>query len=146
MRLRGLDGHKGKPEYRLPLSILGSIILPISVTAYGWIAQYKLPVLLLLGCVVCIGSTLLLTVVPLSNYVVDAFGMYSASALTGVIVTRCLAGTFLPLTFIPLAESFGYGLGCSCLGALSLVMAIIPICVFRYGEKWRQCSELTRNF
>jgi hypothetical protein len=145
VRLRGPDGDKGKPEYRLPLSIFGALVLPFTVGAYGWIAQYQLPVLLLLGSVVAMGSTLLLTIIPLSNYVVDAFGVYSASALTGVIVTRCLMGTFLPLTASPLTELFGYGLGFSCLGALSLVLAIIPICVFRYGEKWRQCSEFTRD-
>lgn len=144
-RLRGPDGQKGKPEYRLPLSIFGAMILPFTVTAYGWTAQYQLPVLLLLASVVCMGATLLLTVIPLSNYVVDAFGMYSASALTGVIVTRCLMGTFLPLTTSPLTEHLGYGPGFSCLGALSLVLAIIPICVFRWGEKWRQRSEFTRD-
>lgn len=143
--LRGPDGQKGKPEYRLPLSIFGAIALPFTVTAYGWIAEYRLPALLLLGSVVFMGATLLLTIIPLSNYVVDAFGMYSASALTGVIVTRCLMGTFLPLTASPLAEHFGYGLGFSCLGALSLVLAIIPICIFRYGEKWRQRSDFTRD-
>lgn len=82
---------------------------------------------------------------PLSAYVVDASGIYSASALTGVIVIRCLAGTFLPLTVGPLTEEFGYGLGLSCLGALSLSMAVIPVLVFRYGEKWRQRSEFTRD-
>lgn len=146
VRLRGPEGEKGKPEYRLPLSIFGALVLPFTVSAYGWIAEYKLPVLLLLGSVVLMGATLLLSVIPLSNYVVDAFGMYSASALTGVIVTRCLMGTFLPLTANPLAENLGYGLGFSCLGALSLVLAIIPICVFRYGESWRQRSEFTRDF
>lgn len=91
------------------------------------------------------GFTLLLTVIPLSAYVVDACGMYSASAMTGVIVTRCLVGTFLPLATGPLAESLGYGWGFSCLGALSLVLAVIPVLVLRFGEGWRQRSEFTRD-
>ncbi|EFQ85251.1 hypothetical protein PTT_19845 [Pyrenophora teres f. teres 0-1] len=135
----------GKPEYRLPLSLIGGILLPFSVTAYGWIAEYRLPVLLLLASVALMGFTLLLTVVPLSAYVVDACGMYSASAMTGVIVTRCLVGTFLPLTTAPLAERLGYGWGFSCLGALSLGLAVIPVLVLRFGEKWRQRSEFTKD-
>jgi hypothetical protein len=144
VRLRGPEG-KGKPEYRLPLSIIGALLLPFSVTAYGWIAEYQLPAVLLLASVALMGFTLLLTVIPLSAYVVDACGMYSASAMTGVIVTRCLMGTFLPLAAGPLADRLGYGLGFSCLGALSLCLAIIPILILRYGEEWRQHSEFTRE-
>ena len=145
VKLRGPDGAKGKPEYRLPLSIIGAILLPFSVTAYGWIAEHRLPVLLLLASVALMGFSLLLTVIPLSAYVVDACGMYSASAMTGVIVTRCLMGTFLPLTTGPLSDALGYGLGFSILGALSLSLAIIPMSIFKFGEKWRQHSEFTKD-
>ncbi|RMZ67048.1 major facilitator superfamily transporter [Pyrenophora seminiperda CCB06] len=145
LRSRSSASGKGKPEYRLPLSIIGGILLPFSVTAYGWIAEYRLPALLLLASVSLMGFTLLLTVVPLSAYVIDACGIYSASAMTGVIVTRCLVGTFLPLTTGPLAEALGYGWGFSCLGALSLVLAVIPVMVSRFGEGWRQRSEFTMD-
>lgn len=100
---------------------------------------------LLLVAVALIGFTLLLTVLPLSAYVVDAFGIYSASAMTGVIVIRCLMGTFLPLAAGPLVDHLGYGWGLSCLGALSLSLAVVPILMFRYGELWRQRSEFTRD-
>ncbi|KAH7392847.1 MFS multidrug transporter-like protein [Pyrenochaeta sp. MPI-SDFR-AT-0127] len=145
IRLRNPSHAKGKPEYRLPLSIIGAMLLPLSVAGYGWIAQFQLPAPLLLVSVSLLGFTLLLTVIPLSAYVVDAFGLYSASAMTGVIVTRCLMGTFLPLATGPLADRLGYGWGFTCLGALSLCLGIIPILILRYGEKWRQSSEYTRD-
>jgi MFS family permease len=145
IKLRGPEGGKGKPEYRLPLSIVGALLLPFSVTAYGWIAEYRLPVMLLLASVALMGFSLLLTVIPLSAYVIDACGMYSASAMTGVIVTRCLMGTFLPLTTGPLTDALGYGLGFSILGALSLCLVVIPICIYKFGEKWRQHSEFTKD-
>ncbi|KAH7089695.1 major facilitator superfamily domain-containing protein [Paraphoma chrysanthemicola] len=143
IKLRGFG--KGKPEYRLPLSIIGAFTLPISITVYGWVAQLHLPIPLLLASVSLLGFTLLLTVIPLSAYVVDACGLYSASAMTGVIVTRCLAGTFLPLGTGPLVERFGYGWGFTSLGACSLSLAIIPVLILRHGEKWRQRSEFTRD-
>lgn len=143
--LRGSHKATGKPEYRLPLAMIGGFGLPISVTAYGWIAQLRLPVPLLLLSVALLGFTLLLAFVPLSAYVVDACGLSSASAMTGLIVTRCLMGTFLPLTTGPLSEAFGYGWGFSILGAASLCLAPIPILVYRYGEVWRQRSEFTRD-
>lgn len=129
----------------MPLAITGGILLPFAVLAYGWIAQFKLPVALLLLSVALMGSTLLMTMVPLSAYVVDACGVYSASALTGVIVTRCLAGTFLPLAAGPMAEKLGHGWAFTLFSLLSLALVPIPIFVFRYGEKWRQRSEFTRD-
>jgi MFS family permease len=145
MKLRGPENAKGKPEYRLPLSILGALLLPFSVTAYGWVADKKLPVIILLVSLALLGFSMMLAVIPLSAYVVDTCGLYSASAMTGVIVTRCLMGTFLPLTIGPLVEHLGYGWGFSCLGALSICLSVIPMLVLRYGAAWRQRSEFTRD-
>ncbi|OLN87074.1 putative transporter C1529.01-like protein 7 [Colletotrichum chlorophyti] len=144
VKLRGTD-PTGRPEYRLPLVIIGAFTLPLSITAYGWIAQLHLHVGLLLVAVAMLGFTLLMASLPLSAYVVDATGLYSASAMTGIIVTRCLAGTFLPLASGPLVESFGYGWGFTMLGAFSICLAPIPVIIMRYGHVWRQKSEYTRD-
>ncbi|KAG7054605.1 major facilitator superfamily transporter [Colletotrichum scovillei] len=144
VKLRGND-PVGRPEYRLPLVIIGAFTLPLSITAYGWIAELRLPVGLLLLSVAMLGFTLLMASLPLSAYVVDATGLYSASAMTGVIVTRCLAGTFLPLASGPMVQSFGYGWGFTMLGAFSICLAPIPVVIMRYGHAWRQKSEYTRD-
>lgn len=133
------------PEYRLPLVIFGGFTLPLALIAYGWIAHFRLPVWLLLISVGLQGFTLLLAFIPLSAYVVDACGLYSASAMTGVTTTRAFMGTFLPLTTDPLVERFGYGWGFMFLAALSFCLAPIPVFVFRYGKKWRQRSEYTKD-
>lgn len=145
IQLRGSAKGNGKPEYRLPLTIVGAFTLPMAVLAYGWIAELRLPVAFLLLSVAMLGFTLLLAAIPLSAYVVDACGLYSASAMTGVIVTRCLMGTFLPLTVAPLAEAFGYGWGFTILAAISFGLAPIPVLVMKYGEEWRQASEYTKT-
>ncbi|KAL6705387.1 hypothetical protein ACN47E_007036 [Coniothyrium glycines] len=145
IKLRDPLEDRACPEYRLPLSIIGAILLPLSVIAYGWIVQAHLPVALLLFSVALLGFSLLLTAIPLSAYVVDACGIYSASAMTGIIVTRCLAGTFFPLTIGPLAQKLGYGWGFSCLGAVSISLALVPMLVLKYGQAWRQRSEFTRD-
>ncbi|OAL01596.1 MFS general substrate transporter [Phaeosphaeriaceae sp. SRC1lsM3a] len=142
---RGSEDEKGKPEYRLPLTILGGFTLPLAVAAYGWVAEYQLSVALLLATVALVDFALLLTIIPIQAYIVDACGLYSASAMTGVVVTRCLAGTFLPLCTRPLIDHFGFGWGFTCFAALSLVLAIIPVLLFKYGAKWRQRSEFTRD-
>ncbi|KAF2115642.1 major facilitator superfamily domain-containing protein [Lophiotrema nucula] len=144
IKLRG--GNKiGRPEHRLPLAIIGAFTVPFAVILYGWAAQLVLPWPIFLTSVAILGTTLLLTMIPLSAYVVDACGLFSASAMTGVIVTRCLMGTFLPLTASPLAQRFGYGWGFTCLGAFCFVLAPIPVLIMKFGHKWRQLSEFTRD-
>lgn len=146
VHLRGSGNPEdGRPEHRLPLAILAGLMLPFAMALYGWIAELRLPVWLLIAGAALIDGTTILAIVPLSAYVVDACGVYSASAMTGVIVTRCLMGTFLPLGTGPLVDRFGYGWGISFFSALSLCLAPIPILVMRYGAKWRRGSEVMQG-
>ncbi|KAI1762961.1 MFS general substrate transporter [Hypoxylon sp. FL1150] len=141
------DSHKGvgQPEYRLPLVIVGGFTMPFVAIWYGWTVQAHLPVSVLLLVVVMFGVMLMLGFLPLYAYIVDAFGLYAASAMTAVIVTRCLAGTFLPLATAPLVDRFGYGIGLTIFGVASLLFAPIPVFVLRYGSRWRQRSKYTRE-
>lgn len=141
------DAHKGigRPEYRIPLIIVGGFTLPLVVMAYGWITQLRLPVPFFLVSVSLIGFSMVLMFLPLMAYVVDAFGLYAASAMTGVIVLRCLMGTFLPLTTTPLVYHLGYGWGFVVLGAFSLCLAPIPVLIMRWGSHWRQWSKYSRD-
>jgi len=145
VKLKDANGGKGQPEYRLPLVIVGAFTLPLTFAAYGWIAELRLALPLLLVSVGAMGFTLLIAVLPVMAYVVDAFGLYSASALTSVIVIRCLCGTFLPLMSGPSIDAFGYGWGLSLFSAGALCMAPIPVVIFRYGPRLRQLSSYTRD-
>jgi MFS family permease len=144
IHMRGKNNGLEQPEFRLPLAIAGGFLLPVAILFYGWSADVHLPLWAMLIAVALLGASLMLSVLPLMAYVVDAFGLYSASAMTAVIVTRCLMGTFLPLLVQPLIDNFGIGLGFTCLAGLSLALAPVPIAVMRYGSKWRQRSKYTR--
>lgn len=133
------------PENRLPLMMVGSIALPFVVAMYGWVAQLVLPVPLMLLSVVLLGIFVIMSMVPLMAYVVDAFNLFSASAITAVLVARCLMGTFLPLISAPLTDSIGYGLGFTVLSAACVILSPTPFLVYRYGEQWRQSSEFTKD-
>ncbi|ESA43120.1 uncharacterized protein NCU09156 [Neurospora crassa OR74A] len=135
---------KEKPEYRLPLTILGAFSMPFAITFYGWVAELSLPLPFLLIACGLIGANTMMTLIPLMAYVVDAFGLFSASAMTGVIVSRCLMGTFLPLAAAPLVDAFGYGWGFMVFGVMSGALAPISVVVFRYGERWRQFCKYSR--
>jgi MFS family permease len=143
--LRRRNKDQGQPEYRLPMVIFGGFALPLTLVFYGWVADKKLPFPLPLVATGLIGFVLIYSYIPLMTYVVDAFGRYSASAMTGLIVMRCLMGTFLPLIVEPLVEAYGYGWGLSVIGGISLLLAPIPVLIYKYGHRWRQYSEYTRD-
>ena len=138
-------GGEGRPEYRLPLVIISGMVMPFLISLYGFVAQWRMSVWILLSMSALVDGAILLVVTPLSAYIVDACGDYSASAMTGVIVLRCLMGTFLPLGTGPLLERFGYGWGMTFYGVLSLIIAPIPVLVMRYGKRWRQGSKIMRG-
>lgn len=67
-------------------------------------------------------------------YLVDAFTLYSASALAAATILRSLFGAFLPLAGAPLYDKLGLGWGNSTLGFISIIMIPIPFLFIRYGE------------
>ncbi|KAK5104102.1 hypothetical protein LTS08_001986 [Lithohypha guttulata] len=145
VRLR--DANKGidRPEYRLPLAILGAFTLPVTIAAYGLVAEKHLPLPVLLVAIGFIGVSLMLGFLPILSYVVDALGSYSASGMTAIIVARCLMGTFFPLAATPLTTKLGYGWGFAVLGAVSLALAPIPILIYKFGHTWRARSAYTSS-
>jgi hypothetical protein len=145
IKLQEIYKSAGRPEYRLPFVIIGGFTIPLVMAFYGWIAEKLLPLPVLILSIILIGVTELLGFLPLTSFVVDAFGIYSASAMTALIVTRCLMGTFLPLAMDPLIKKFGYGWAFTMLCAAGLALAPIPPLLFRYGHKWRQHSAYTKG-
>ncbi|RMZ89362.1 hypothetical protein DV736_g3401, partial [Chaetothyriales sp. CBS 134916] len=141
----------GEPEFRLPLVMVGAVMLPVVVAAYGWMAQAgagpegRAPLVALEALLVAMGLSLLLAFMPVLAYVVDATGMYSASAMTAMIVTRCLMGSFLPLAASPMISRFGYGVGLTLIASVSLALVPIPVAVYFFGAAWRQGSPYTRT-
>ncbi|KAI1172776.1 MFS transporter [Nemania sp. FL0916] len=145
IKLREQHKGVGAPEYRLPMAIAGAFGLPLTVMLLGWVAQMRLHLTILMFTVGLFGATLTLVYLPLNAYIVDAFGLYAASGMTAIIVSRCLMSTVLPLATDPLVKRFDWGPGVSVLGGLGLVLVPIPILVFRYGSKWRQLSTYTKD-
>ncbi len=122
-----------------------AIFLPGVVFLYGWAPYAHWPAYLLLLVVALFGVILIVISIPLSSYIVDAFGLYSASAMTMVLLTRCTMGTLLPLAIPPLTDALGLGGGFAFLAAICFVMLPLPIVIMRYGSSWRQKSEYTRS-
>lgn len=145
VKLKEANNGVGLPEHRLPLSVIGGFAVPPFLALYGLCAELKLPLPMLLVCVVLSRMTIVLAMLPIMSYVVDAGKIYSASAVTGLIVLRCLAGAMIPLASAHMTESLGYGWGFAVLALISLVLALIPPVMFHFGARLRQRCEFTAD-
>ncbi|KAJ3484077.1 hypothetical protein NLG97_g7147 [Lecanicillium saksenae] len=144
VKLRDNNNGVGLPEFRLPIAIVGAITIVPGVALYGWCAEYKWNIYIFLISCVWVRLSLILSFAPLTAYVVDACGLYSASALTAVIVIRCIAGAFLPLGTDKLINIMGYGWGFSVYALATLAVVSVPVSLFYKGESWRKNSEYTK--
>jgi len=70
-----------------------------------------------------------------TNYYIDSFENYSASAIAAGAVFRSVIGGIVPLFAPAMFKSLGYGWGISVFGFLALAMAPAPV-LFYYTGPW----------
>jgi MFS family permease len=133
------------PEYRMPLLLVGSAILPFIVALYGWAPYAHWPLAFMLISVALIGVLVIVIWVPLASYVVDAFGLYSASAMTMVLIFRCLASTVVPLAIPALTDKVGLGCCFLILAGVFVALIPLPLLITAYGKRWRSTSKYTKS-
>lgn len=75
-------------------------------------------------------------------YLIDAFTLYSASALAANTVMRSIFGSVLPLAAIPMFDKLGVGWGNSLLGFVAIIFLPAPWLALRYGEFLRKKYEI----
>lgn len=80
-----------------------------------------------------------------SNYLVQSYGIYAASALAGNAVLRSIMGATLPLAGPSLYASLGANWAGTLLGLLEVVCIPIPFVFYLYGHKIREKSVLIRQ-
>ncbi|KAL1746272.1 major facilitator superfamily domain-containing protein [Schizophyllum fasciatum] len=107
----------GKPEYRVPSLIAGSIVIPIGLFWYGWSAEAATHwIVPILGTgVYAFGQ--MLTFLPIQLYLVDTF-TYAASAVSAATFFRSLFGFGFPLFAQEMFDSLGMGGGLSLLAGM----------------------------
>ncbi|KAL4251166.1 MFS transporter superfamily protein [Abortiporus biennis] len=144
IKLATRNGGKGKPEFRIPALVIGSIFPPIGLFWYGWSAQAQLHWIMPIIGTAIFGFGMMATYLPIQLYLVDAF-TYAASAIAAAAVFRSILGFAFPLFGEQMFARLGYGGGNSLLAGLAIVFGIpFPIWLYYYGEQIRARSSLSR--
>ena len=136
--LANRHGGKGRPEFRLPLANIGSVFIPVSLFWFAWTVQFHVwwPATIASTYFYGIGQVMILNTT--TNYYIDSFEKYSASAIAAGAVFRSVVGGVVPLFAPAWFEALGYGWGISVFGFMALAIAPAPIIFYFYGQKVRE--------
>jgi MFS family permease len=132
-----------KPEDRLPWYIVlpGSLSIPAGLFIYGWATDKQIHWLLPEFGNAVTGFGMILILMGVQTYLVDAFTVHAASAIAACTILRSLAGGLIPLGGLQLYDKLGLGWGNSLLAFIAVALAPIPIAFQLFGERLRERSR-----
>lgn len=80
-RFKAKNGGVGRPEYKLPLMIVTTWMLPAGMLIYGWSVQYHVHWIVPNIGAFIFGTGMMFSFLGVQNYMVDTYSLYAASAL-----------------------------------------------------------------
>ena len=82
----------------------------------------------------------------LTNYLTDAYDVYSASAMASSVFSRNIAAALLlPLASHRMYAQLGVAWSCSILGFICFGMSTIPFAFIKYGPRLREQSAFCQK-
>ena len=131
----------GKPEFRAPLILPGSLLVPIGLFIYGWSAQYHVHwIVPNIGTAILSAGTIV-SFQMIQSYIVDSYTLFAASAVSATAVLRSLAGFGFPLFAPYMYDALDYGWGNSLLALVGIVLGVpAPVLLWKYGPMLRARS------
>lgn len=141
-----LNGVITPPEVFIPMSIVGSIIMPIGILLFGWTATESVHwIVCLIGAGMFVTGAFLVFQ-TLFNYLSFSFSKYLASVFGSNNLMRSNIAAFFPIIaqflFGNLAtKKFLVGKGSSILGGILILMIAIPVGFYLNGPKLRARSK-----
>lgn len=142
--LKKRHNGEGRPEFRVPLMFIASILMPAGLFIYGWCGKYHTHWIALDIGVMIFGFGTIVCFLALNTYLLDAF-TYAASAVAATTVIRSIAGALFPLFGQAMFDKLGLGWGNSLLAFIALVLGTVyPIFLWYYGPAIRASGKSER--
>lgn len=141
-RKNGLGSGEWRAETRLPLAMVGAVLLPISMLWLAWSGNYNSVhwiVPTIAGVFLC--CAILFIFVSFMNYLTDTYLMFAASAVAANTIVRSAAAAGAPLFTNQMFHALGVGGAGSLVAGLACVLAPVPFVFYKYGESIRKRSK-----
>lgn len=140
-RSRNAPWTKQEEYRRLPLACLGGPMFVISLFWLGFTSRSSISFWVPMLSGIPFGMGFMCVFQALLNYLTDAYEIFAASANAAASCSRSLLATVLPLATAPMFHRLGIAGACSLLGAMSLIMTLMPFIFLWQGEKIRRGSR-----
>jgi MFS family permease len=129
------------PESRLWFAMLGAPALPISLFWMGWTAYPSVSYWSPLCASTFFGYGILTIFISITQYIIDSYEMYAASALVMTVLVRFVAAGGMVEATIPMYRHLGVHWTLTVFGCISLVFTPVPYFFYKYGPKIRNHSR-----
>jgi hypothetical protein len=141
-RLKKRNNGVGKPEFRVPIMVPASLLVPAGLFWYGWSAQSNIHwIMPNIGAALFCGGVII-GFQCIQTYLVDSYTRYAASAIAAATVLRSLAGFGFPLFAPAMYNALDYGWGNSLLAFVALGLGVpAPFMLWKFGETLRAKSQ-----
>ncbi|OAP60427.1 putative MFS-type transporter [Fonsecaea erecta] len=143
-RKKTLTGWKRVPEDRLPVMIVAGFLFPISMFWFAWSGEYNgVPWIVVTLAATSLVFSLTMIMVSCLSYLVDCYLMYAASAMAVNTVCRSAGGAASPLFTQYMYNRLGVGGGGSLVGGIAILLAVVPVMFYKYGDRIRKRSKFS---
>jgi len=134
------DANKGfaPPEARLPLCMIGSVLVPIGMFWFAWTNDPSIHFMASISAGVPFGAGLVLIFLGIMNYLIDSYTIFAASVLAANSVLRSLFGAAFPLFTSQMYANLGIHWASSIPAFLGLMCVPAPFILYKYGASIRQ--------
>lgn len=121
--------------------ILGCFLVPLGVLSFGWVVQCKSHWVIPIVFTSLVGFGYVSIAISAWTYLVDVFGIYSASATAGTVLLRNAGAATLPLAGPGLISRLDWGWGFSVLSLTALLTVPIAIVLMLAGKRLRSVKQ-----
>ncbi|CAB4473666.1 MFS general substrate transporter [Rhizophagus irregularis] len=139
--------HDGQsyPEVRLKSIWIGSILIPISYCAFGWLLQFKINLIFPIIAMFIGGTGSLFVFNSTITYLVDSYPEFSASAIALSDFIPCTLATAYIIMTVPIRNAIGIGWLFTILASINLLSISCIILVYFKGKNWREKQNTNGN-
>ncbi|ENI07417.1 hypothetical protein COCC4DRAFT_131826 [Bipolaris maydis ATCC 48331] len=126
------------PEDRLPPAMVGGIALPIGLFWFAWTNSPSLPWATSATAGIPFGFGIVMILLSIMNYLIDAYTIFAASALAANNTLRSAFGAAFPLFTTQMYSKLGIHWASSIPAFLAVACLPLPFIFYKYGATIRK--------